>query len=754
VTVQVREATSPADPHAWLREAGQRFVASEQALLQHALALAVDLYGDRSRADGELLLTHCREVARILSDLSLDAESLAAGLACALPAVAGNWHELAASRLSPGVAALVEGVERMGQIRGLRGKVERASRPEERAAQLEALRKMLLAMVQDVRVVLVALADQTQRLRYLAGHGAQAEREAAARDTFDLFAPLANRLGVWQLKWEMEDLAFRCASPDVYKAIARELDEKREDREQFIAHVMEVLRRELAEAGIAAEVTGRPKHIYSIYRKLSRKDLTLTQLFDIRGVRVLVEDIRDCYAALGLVHSLWTPLAREFDDYIAKPKPNNYRSLHTAVVGPDGKVLEVQIRTYEMHQQCEYGVAAHWRYKEQPARREGGGSRRSAAAFEESVARMSERLTWLRQILEWRDGLADVADLAEHLRSGLFEDTIYVLTPQGRVIDLPHGSTPVDFAYHVHSELGHRCRGAKVDGQMVPLDRALENGQTVEIVTASSGGPSRDWLNPDLGYLHSARARAKVRQWFNSQNLEAAIAQGRLVVEKLLQRQGMTALSLDKLAAQLQLARVEDLLAAVGRSELTSRQLQAAVQELGAPTAPASAGGAQPLPPALLRTSPEQTGRATGDILVVGVDKLLTALARCCKPAPPDPIIGFITRGKGVSIHRRSCPNVARLPEERLIEAQWGADASAGSFPVDVEVEGSADPRVMRDVLDVLSREKVRVLAARTSGRELQARLLFTLEVSGAAGLGRVLDQMRQVDGVTGARRR
>jgi GTP pyrophosphokinase len=750
MTAQVRGAVSEADPRAWLEQVGQRLGQPERELVSRALSLAIELYPERVRDDGEPLFTHWREVASILAELRLDAESLAAALAGGLPAAEAGWHELAVARLGPGPAALIEGVERMGQIRGLRGKVERASRPDERAAQLESLRKMLLAMVQDVRVVLVALADQTQRLRYLAGHGTPEARGDAARDTFDLFAPLANRLGVWQLKWELEDLAFRCSHPDTYKAIASELDEKRQDREDFIARVIELLRRALHSAGITAEVTGRPKHIYSIYRKLERKDLSLTQLFDIRGVRVLVDDVKDCYAALGLVHSLWTPLAREFDDYIARPKPNNYRSLHTAVVGPDGKVLEVQIRTHEMHQQCEYGVAAHWRYKEQGQRREPGARR--GAAFEEDVARMNERLTWLRQILEWRDGLADVTDLAEHLRSGLFEDTIYVLTPQGRVIDLPAGSTPVDFAYHVHSELGHRCRGAKVDGQMVPLNRTLENGQTVEIIAASAGGPSRDWLNPELGYLHSARARTKVRQWFNSQNHEAAVAQGRSIVEKLLQREGKTALGLDKLAAQLQYDKTEELLAAVGRSELTSRQLLGAIGALAFPAEPTTPVSA--LPAALPPLSAPPVARPPGDILIVGVDKLLTGLARCCKPVPPDPIIGFVTRGKGVSIHRRSCANVARLPVERLIDAQWGADAEAGSFPVEVEVEGSADPRLMRDVLDALSREKVRVLAARSSGREPDLRLLFTLEVSGAGGIGRVVEQLRHVHGVSGARRR
>ncbi len=383
---------------------------------------------------------------------------------------------------------------------------------------------MLLAMVQDVRVVLIKLADQAQTLRFLAGRGDDPARQSAARDTFELFAPLANRLGVWQLKWELEDLAFRCSDPEAYKQIARELDEKRADREAYIGFVAQALRAELAKAGLEGEVSGRPKHIYSIYKKLTRKERGLDELFDIRGVRILVNDVKDCYAALGLVHNLWTPLPREFDDYIAKPKANGYRSLHTAVVGPDQKVLEVQIRSYEMHQHCEFGVAAHWRYKE-------GVS--ADAGFD-------ERIAWLRQILDWKDGLSDVADLAEHFRTGLFEDSVFVLTPQGRVIDLPKGATPVDFAYHVHSDIGHRCRGARVDGEMVPLDYTLSNGEVVEIITAKSGGPSRDWLNAELGFLHSSRAKAKVRQWFNNQNLEVAIAQGRQVAEKVLQRAGRT----------------------------------------------------------------------------------------------------------------------------------------------------------------------------------------------------------------------
>jgi GTP pyrophosphokinase len=741
MTIQVREAVIGAEPSEWLAEVGRRLTPSEQTLVARAFALASEGYADRLREDGEPLLGHWREVASILSDLHMEGESLAAGLLAGMPDVAQDWCRLVDERASPQVAALVEGVARMAQIQGMRAKVAGGSPPAERAAQLEALRKMLLAMVQDARVVLIKLADQTQALRYLAGRGEADARARAARDTLDLFAPLANRLGVWQLKWELEDLALRCSEPETYKAIARELQEKRADREAYIAEVIRRLQRELAASGIRAEVTGRPKHIYSIYSKLRRKDLTLKELFDVRGVRVLVDDVKDCYAALGLVHNLWTPLPKEFDDYIAKPKPNHYRSLHTAVVGPDGKVLEVQIRTFEMHQHNEYGVAAHWRYKEgraaaaSEAVRGRGDGQRSAASFE-------ERIGWLRQILDWRDGLADVADLAEYFRTSLFEDTVYVLTPQGRVIDLPLAATPVDFAYHVHTDLGHRCRGARVDGEMVPLSYRLSNGQTVEILAAKSGGPSRDWLNPELGFVHSSRARAKVRQWFNSQNLEAAIGQGRQIVERVLRRAGMTALGLEKLASQLQFDKVEELLAAAGRNELTARQIQAVLQE------PAPAPVAEPVP---ARSAPAPQPK--GDILVVGVDKLLTVLARCCKPAPPDPIIGFVTRGRGVTVHRASCPNVMRLSRERLIEAQWGAQAGRGAFPVDVEVDGGAQPELMRDVLDVFAREQVRILAARSHARDARARLYFTLEISDLSRLRRLLTLVGELPGVTQARR-
>jgi GTP pyrophosphokinase len=745
MTIQVREAIAEADPAAWLSAIGQRLGDSDQALIARALALATERYADRSSALGESLLSHCREVAGILATLRLDADTLAAALLSGLPLVDSAWQERVEPAFGPSAATLVDGFDRMGQIQALRRQSHAPKKSADRNAQLEVLRKMLLAMVQDVRVVLLKLADQTQTLRYLAGRGDAAARETAARDTFELFAPLANRLGIWQLKWELEDLALRCSDPDTYKRIARELDEKRGAREVFIAQVITRLRGELAKAGIAAEVTGRPKHIYSIFRKLARKDRTLNELFDIRGVRVLVDDVKDCYAVLGLVHNLWTPLPRELDDYIAKPKPNNYQSLHTAVVGPDQKVLEVQIRTHEMHRHSEYGVAAHWRYKEGPQPK--GRARNPRPGTDASD--VEDRISWLRQILDWKEGLSGIADLAEYFRTGMFEESVYVLTPQGRVIDLPKGATSVDFAYHVHTDLGHRCRGARVDGEMVPLNKVLANGQTVEITAAKTGGPSRDWLNPELGFIQSPRARTKVRQWFNSQNQEIAIAQGRQLVEKVLQRAGMTALALETLAARMGFDKFDELLMLVGRGEVTPRQVQGALHE----DVPAPEVTEATAVQAAVSERPGEELRRSGDVLVVGVDKLLTVLAKCCKPAPPDPIIGFVTRGRGVTVHRRSCPNVGRLATERLITSEWGSDATQGRFPVDVEVRGGSQPDLMRDILDVFSREKVRVAAATSQTRDLDARMFFTLEVNGLEQVRRLLGLISEMPAVASARR-
>jgi len=724
--VKVREITSDTASAEWLEVVTVRLSQAERELVVRADLWAQEYYADSRHPAGTRWIEHVRSAVGILSALRVDGEAVGATLLLGVPVSSRAQREALAAQFGPAIAALVEGVASMAQIQVLRGRVESGPRQADRAAQLESLRKMLLAMVQDVRVVLIKLADQVQLLRDLAATGDARARENAAGDTMDLFAPLANRLGVWQIKWELEDLAFRCLEPHTYKNLARQLDEKRVNRESYITNLVQLLRAELAAAGIAAEVAGRPKHIYSIWRKIQSKGGGLENLFDVRAVRVLVNDVKACYAVLGLVHNLWTPVPREFDDYIAKPKANDYRSLHTAVVGPEGKVLEVQIRTHEMHQHAELGVAAHWRYKE---------AVKGDATFD-------DRIAWLRRILDWRDELADAGELAEYFKTELFQDSVYVVTPQGRVIGLPRGATPVDFAYHVHSELGHRCRGAKVNGQIVPLTYALSNGQRVEIVAAREGGPSRDWLNPALGYLKSNRARAKVRQWFNSQQLEEATTRGRAVLERELHRLGKTGQNLDELAARLNFTKVEELFAALGRAEVTPRQLQSALGSDDVPVAPA-----------VETRVPSQPRPGAGGILVVGVDKLLTVLARCCKPAPPDPIVGFVTRGRGVTVHRRDCSNVARLATERLIAADWGKTGEA-RFQVDVEIIAGAHPALLRDILDIFTREKVRVITSKAVSRDLNARIALTLEVEGLPQLKRLLAQVRDVPGVESARRR
>ncbi|HKB83575.1 MAG TPA: bifunctional (p)ppGpp synthetase/guanosine-3',5'-bis(diphosphate) 3'-pyrophosphohydrolase [Burkholderiales bacterium] len=710
----------------WLETLTTRLPQAERDLVVRADAWARENYPGREHGTGQPWLDHARAAAGILGGLHAGGEAIAAMLLLGAPASKRVERDALQAAFGPAVVSLIEGVASMAQIQALRSQNVASVNTNDRASQLEALRKMFLAMAQDVRVVLIKLADQVQRLRELASKAETDLREDAARETLELFSPLANRLGVWQLKWELEDLAFRCLEPETYRNLARQLDEKRKDRETYIGDVIRILRDELAAGGIDAQVSGRPKHIYSIWRKMQRKGVGLDDLFDVRAVRVMVDDVKDCYAVLGVVHNLWTPIPREFDDYIARPKANDYRSLHTAVVGPDSKVLEIQVRTHKMHQHAELGVAAHWRYKEAVKGDPG----------------LDDKISWLRNVLEWKDELADAAELAETFRTDLFQDMVYVVTPQGRVVDLPRGSTPVDFAYHLHSELGHRCRGAKVNGQIVPLTYALSNGQRVEIIAAKEGGPSRDWLNPALGYIKSNRARAKVRQWFNSQQLNEAMAHGRAQLEKDLQRLGKTGQNLEELASRLEFAGVNELFAALGRGEVTPRQVQSAVLGEDVPEDKLLPHAAVPQPTA-----------APSGILIVGVDKLLTVLARCCKPAPPDRIVGFVTRGRGVTVHRADCHNVARLPQERLIAADWGK-TSASKFPVDIEVIAGSHPVLMRDILDIFTREKVRVTSSASHSQDLSAKMTFTLEVDGLPQLTRLLASVRDISGVESARRK
>ena len=728
-------AAAPEAVPAWLETLAHDYSADERASFAAAFDYARERTGDAAMADGEAALDRALGAATILTGLKLDAGSIRGALLIGLPVAGAFDADDVRARFGADVATLVAGVARMGGIRAAADTGDK----DERATQAENLRKMLLAMVEDIRVVLIKLAERTQALRSLMA-GDPALRAQTAREVLDLFAPLANRLGVWQLKWELEDLSLRALEPATYKAIAQMLDERRLDREHYIRDVVATLKRELAAAGVAAEVTGRPKHIYSIYDKMRRKQAGIESLYDIRAVRILVDSVRDCYTALGLVHHLWTPLAREFDDYIAKPKANNYRSLHTAVIGPGDKPLEVQIRTWEMHQHSEYGVAAHWRYKEG-----GGRGARHDPTFDDKIA-------WLRQVLDWKDAVADSGDWLSAFKESLFTDSIYVLTPQGKVIDLPRGATPVDFAYAVHTGLGHRCRGAKVDGQMVPLNFRLANGQQVEIVAAKQGGPSRDWLNAELGYVHGNRARAKVRQWFKAQQHEATVAQGRALVERELARLGQTALKLDAVAAKAGFDKADDFFAAFARDDINSRQVQTAILAVAQPAhAPAPADGEGEV-----ATRRSKAAGAGSGILVVGVDRLLTGLARCCKPAPPDPIVGFVTRGKGVTIHRASCSNVGRMraaQPERLIVADWGSPRDE-VFPVDIVVEAMDRQGLLRDISEVLSREKINVTAANTLTKSLHTRMAFTIEVQGLDVLKRALALIRDVKGVLVAGRR
>lgn len=723
------------DAAAWLEGLRDAYGEAATADIGAAWQVVQHQGGNAVLPDGEPVTERALGTARTLTRLFLDPIAVRAALLHPLAGLPGHDPAGLARQHGADVAELVAGVTRMSEIRA----TPAGSTPAERAAQAESLRKMLLAMVQDIRVVLIKLAERTQAMRHVIGRDPVAAR-VLAREIKDLFAPLANRLGVWQVKWELEDLSLRALEPATYKAIAKALDERRLDRERYIQEVVEMLRVELLAANVDAEVTGRPKHITSIHDKMRRKNVGIDALYDIRAVRVLVSDVRNCYAALGVVHSLWAPLPGEFDDYIAKPKSNHYRSLHTAVIGPENKPLEVQIRTFEMHQHSEFGVAAHWRYKEG-----GASSKQRDPGFD-------DRIGWLRQVLAWKDAVADSSEWLTGFKDSLFTDSIYVLTPQGRVVDLPHEATPVDFAYAVHTDLGHRCRGARVDGQMVPLNTRLQSGQRVEIVTVKQGGPSRDWLNPDLGYVTSHRARAKVRQWFNKELHDEVIAQGRATVERELARAGATALKLEALAGKAGFAKLNDFFAAVARDEINHRQLQAVIRGAMAPAE------ATPAPDVVdeVATRKSRAGSAGSGILVVGVDRLMTGLARCCKPAPPDPIVGFVTRGKGITVHRASCANLARIRREqpeRLIESNWGTSHDE-VFPVDVMIEATDRPGLLRDLSEIFSKEKINVTAANTLSKQHLARMAFTLEVRSLAELKRALAQVLEVRGVLGASRR
>ena len=709
---------------------------------------------DTPLPSGVCVLEHAQAMQLILSELSLDKASLIVGCLFLLALQKPNLRAEIESRFGSEVAYLIDDMAKLEVLSekitppSAKQAVEQDGREqnkqpkrgrEEKTRQVEFLRKMLLAFAKDIRVVLIRLAFILQTLRAYAQNRKVAPAHVVEQ-ALDIYAPLANRLGIWQLKWELEDIAFRFDQPEIYHRLARLLDEKRAEREAFVNRGIALLEAALEESGVKAEVSGRPKHIYSIWKKMRGKTLNFDDLYDIRAFRIIVENLKDCYTALGVVHHLWQPMPREFDDYISRPKPNGYRSLHTVVIDENERAFEIQIRTREMHQFAEFGVAAHWRYKEAGAIGYLGQSTADGA--------YDSKIAWLRQLLAWKDDAGGSGGIAwGQIKQAEFDDHIYVLTPQARVVALPHGATPVDFAYYLHSSLGHRCRGARIDGAIVPLNTPLKNGQTVEVVAVKQGGPSRDWLNPALGYLVSARARAKVRAWFNALETEEALAHGRALLDKVLQREGKAMVNLETLAQNLCFQNLDALLWALAKDKLSLRQVERVLQ---VPTtevtiAEDNSAGVQLNKPSSVK----------GSVLVVGVDALMTQLAKCCRPAPPDQIIGFVTRGKGVSIHRAACATLAQLKQrapERFIDTSWGQVAQ--NYPIDIVVEANDRPGLLRDCMEVFSREKINVIDVRVFLHRQVARVQLTVEMPGVDYLQRPVVGLMAISGVLSARRK
>ena len=665
----------------------------------------------------------CSDVLDLLGMLGCDAQTQAAALWFELARADAPAWALVEPTLAPELQRLVQGQLAAEKVWALHAQQAPQSGSE-------GLRRLLLAIIRDLRVVFVLLARQLARMR-AAGALPEAERIELARLTRDIHAPLANRLGIWQLKWELEDLAFRYLQPDTYRRIAKLLDERRADREAFIRESLAALRRELDAAGIRAELAGRPKHIYSIWKKMQRKSLEFSDLYDIRAVRVLVDSVADCYGALGVVHALWPHLPGEFDDYIARPKGNDYRSLHTAVIGPHGKTLEVQIRTHEMHRVNELGVAAHWRYKE-------GGS--ADSEFEAKIA-------WMRRLLEPKS--ESEGDLAAELHTELVEDRVYVLTPRGEVVDMPRGATVLDFAYHVHTEVGHRCRGAKVNGRIVPLTFQPHSGDRVEILTAKGAEPSRDWLSAHHGYLNTSRAREKVRAWFRRSAHDANLAAGRAMFERELKRLALAAPDLNKLPAHFHLKQLDDVLVALALGEITPGQISRVLQEAETPSTEMTQSS---LPVASRHSTLDHSA-----LSIEGVGNLLTTLARCCQPLPGDSVRGFVTRGRGVSVHRADCASLARLARrdpDRVIEVEWGK-AAAQAYEVDVELHGYDRKGLQKDVTSVISNAGTHIIASssRVFVRTGEVEMRFTLRVRDFEQLSTLLVRLVALPNVTDARR-
>jgi GTP pyrophosphokinase len=723
----------------FLEKLPENYSAIDIDQIKKAYQFAEKAHKGQTLPSGQPYITHCVAVASILAELTVPPDLIITALLHDVVEDTDIALGEIRKEFNSEIANLVDGVTKLTHLPNLlRGDhhgdahVRQPEQPHRRKIReediAEALRKTFLAMSDDIRVVLVKLADRLHNMRTLS-YSTEEMQKRIAQESLDIFAPLANRLGIWQIKWELEDLAFRYVAPKDYKDIAEKLANRRADREQQIQEIITRLKQELEAEGVTARISGRPKHIYSIYRKMSRKEMPFEMLMDLRGVRLIVDDVASCYKALGVVHMKWRPIPGEFDDYIAARKDNDYQSLHTAVVFDDGKPLEVQIRTQQMHDRAEYGIAAHWRYKEDQAH------------LKESY---EQKISWMRSLFSWQQDDEDTEELVNEWKSDVFKDRVYVLTPQGDIIDLPAGSTPIDFAYHVHTEIGNRCRGAKINGKLVSLDYVLETGNQVEILTAKRGGPSRDWLNPNLGLVRTSRARSKIKHWFKRQDRELNLAQGKTMLDKEFKRLGLKNVDLEDILPGFSIKTVEDLYVAIGCGDIgvgrvVNKLAEAEEKELD-----------DELELDLVEAPTTITPSDT--ITVMGLKGIATTMAKCCNPMPGDEIVGYVTRGRGATIHRQDCPNILRVTEkERLVKVSWGQPGKM--FTVPVQIKAYDRQGLMSDISNVLTDENVNLIDMSMKMNQHLAVIKLVLGVKGISQLSRILTRLESLPNIFEAKR-
>jgi len=724
------------DAEHWLKIITQNRSAKEQENLQEAYQFVANKYQDRKRASGELYISHVLNVADILNDLGMETDVLIAAILHDVLKSAYMTKEEIEERFGKTVECLVSGVTEMLTTEGDYGK---KAIKKERKYKTEKLRKVILMMVKDVRIILIKLANRLHDMRTLRFLPDEIQQEYVAQETMDLFVPLASRLGIWQIKWELEDLSFRHLHPQEYKQLARSLDERRLDRENYIRRIVDDLEAELGALGITAEVHGRPKHIYSIWHKMRRKQLCFEKIFDVRAVRILVDQINQCYTVLGIVHRKWKPVPGEFDDYIANPKNNNYQSIHTAVVGPDQKIFEIQIRTHTMHHHAELGVASHWRYKED--------SKTYDKGFEEKIA-------WLRQLLKGAEEGIDASEFIEHFKSEMVEDRVYILSPRGEVIDMPRGATPLDFAYYIHTDLGHSCRGAKVNNHIMPLTYTLKNGDRVEILSTKEQKPSRDWLLPHLGYIKTSRARSKIRQWLKKQDMEQHLDIGESMLDRELARLNVSGVTKEEIAKRLHFKTLNDLFVAISKGDVTTARVAHAVNEqILFQTEKRKKLKKRRKKHASI--TPNVEYNEANEVLIKGIKGLVTQMAKCCKPVPCDGIIGYVSKGKGIIVHKSDCPNAlywADEQSERLIEVEWIQESKLQTlYPVNVKIKAFDRTGLLRDVSAIMYEENINILSANTSTdkEDNTVKMILTLEINTSSQLSRALGKIDVLPNVT-----